>query len=258
MDLTGKVVLVTGAAQDRSIGWGIARALADVGADVAVNDAYHANELAARAADLKQMGCKSLAVQADVTDDAQVVRMLETVMDSLGRIDIVVSNAGIARWETFPDITVKNTRDLLRINVLGNANVCRAAAKQMVKQGEGGRIIIVSSVQSDVQFPITPVYGATKYAMHTFVGSVALELAPHNITVNHIGPGWVRSPLNDVAPDQQTEADIAAQHAGVPLGRDGKISEMGAAVRYLASDEAAYTTGAFIRVDGGLGIGKYL
>lgn len=258
MDLTGKVALVTGAAQDRSIGWGIAKALAEAGADVAVNDAYHLDELEARAADLQQMGRKSLAVQADVTDDAQVVRMLETVTKSLGRIDIVVSNAGIARWETFPDITVKNTRDLLRINVLGNANVCRAAAKQMVEQGEGGRIVIVSSVQSDVQFPITPVYGATKHAMHAFVGSVALELAPHDITVNHIGPGWVRSPLNDVAPDQQTDADIAAQHAGVPLGRDGKISEMGAAVRYLASDEAAYTTGAFIRVDGGLGIGKYL
>ena len=258
MDLTGKVALVTGAAQKRSIGWGIASALALAGADVAVNDAYHLDELEARAADLKAMGRRSLAVQADVTDDAQVVRMLETLVESLGRIDIVVSNAGIARWETFSDITLKNTRDLLRINMLGNANVCRAAAKQMVKQGEGGRIIIVSSVQSDVQFPITPVYGATKHAMHSFVGSVALELAPHNITVNHIGPGWVRSPLNDVAPDQKTEADIDAQKAGVPLGRDGKIEEMGAAIRYLASDEAAYTTGAFIRVDGGLGIGKYL
>lgn len=94
--------------------------------------------------------------------------------------------------------------------------------------------------------------------MHAFVGSLALELAPHNVTVNHIGPGWVRSPLNDVAPDQQSEADLNAQRAAVPLGRDGKISEMGAAVRYLVSDAAAYTTGAFIRVDGGLGIGKYL
>ena len=257
MRLDGKVALVTGAAQRRSIGWGIAEALARAGADVAVNDVAHEDELKARAADIKILGRTSLAVQADVGDEAQVERMVEEVADKLGKLDIVVSNAGIIRWERFPEITPENVRAILRVNLLGNANVCRAAAKQMVRQDGGGRVIVVSSVQSDVQFPVTPVYGASKHAVHALVGSVALELAPHNITVNHIGPGWVRSPLNDVAPDQQTDANIQAQRDAVPLGRAGKIAEMGAAVRYLASDEAAYTTGAFIRVDGGLGIGKY-
>ena len=148
-------------------------------------------------------------------------------------------------------------RAILRVNILGNVNVCRAAAKEMVKQGGGGRVIIVSSVQSDAQFPVTPVYGASKHAMHILVGSMALELAPHRVTVNHIGPGWVRSPLNDAAPDQRTPADLEAQRDAVPLRRDGLSEEMGAAVSYLASPRAAYTTGAFIRVDGGLGISKY-
>jgi glucose 1-dehydrogenase len=255
--LAGKVALVTGASQPRSIGWGIARVLAEAGADVVVNDAYQPDELMARADDLRALGRRALAIRADVTDDAQVTKMVMQTIKELGRLDIVVSNAGVIDWERFFDITPESTRRILRVNILGMVNVCRSAAQAMVEQGEGGRIILVSSVQSDVQFPITPVYGASKHAMHNLVGSVALELAPHNITVNHIGPGWVRSPLNDRAPDQQTPQDIAAQREAVPLHRDGLIEEMGEAVSYLASPQAAYVTGAFLRVDGGLGISKY-
>lgn len=255
--LAGRVALVTGAASERSIGWGIARALAEAGADVVVNDVASAAALEARAAALRTLGRRALAVVADVADEAAVEAMVEQTAADLGRLDIVASNAGIVRWEPFLEVTPTNLRALLDVNILGHALLCRAAARRMVERGTGGRIVVTSSVQSDVQFPITPIYGATKHAMHVFVGTLALELAPHRITVNHIGPGWVRSPLNDPAPDQQTEADIAAQERAVPLGRPGSIEEMGAAVRYLASDEAGYTTGAFLRVDGGLGIGKY-
>jgi NAD(P)-dependent dehydrogenase (short-subunit alcohol dehydrogenase family) len=257
MQLAGKVALVTGASQPRSIGWGIARVLALAGADVVLNDAYHPEDLAARAEALKALGRRALALVADVSDDAQVARMIARVLAELGRLDIAVSNAGVIAWERLFDMTPENTRRILRVNILGMVNVCRQAARAMVAQGAGGRLILVSSVQSDVQFPITPVYGASKHAMHNLVGSLALELAPHHITVNHIGPGWVRSPLNDRAPDQQTPEDIAAQRAAVPLGRAGLIEEMGEAVKYLASPEAAYVTGAFLRVDGGLGISKY-
>ncbi len=255
--LHGQVALVTGAARRRSIGWGVARCLAEAGADVAVNDVGHFEKLQARAAELEALGGGALAVRADVTSATQVEQMVQDVVTRFGKLNIVVSNAGVIRWERFADVTPENLRALLRVNLLGNANVCRAAAQRMVAGGQGGRVVVVSSVQSDVQFPVTPVYGATKHALHAFVGTLALELAPHGVTVNHVGPGWVRSPLNDVAPDQQTDADIAAQRAAVPLGRDGQLTEMGAAVRYLASPEAAYTTGAFVRVDGGLGIGSY-
>ena len=257
MRLSGLVALVTGASQTRSIGWGIAKTLAEEGADVVVNDAYHPADLQARAHDLRTLGRRSLAFQADVTDEGQVDEMVAATAKGLGRLDVVVSNAGVIRWERFPDLTPENVRAILQVNILGNVNVCRAAAKEMIAQGGGGRVIIVSSVQSDAQFPVTPVYGASKHAMHLLVGAMALELAPHRVTVNHVGPGWVRSPLNDAAPDQQTPADLEAQRDAVPLRRDGLLEEMGAAVSYLASPHAAYTTGAFIRVDGGLGISKY-
>jgi NAD(P)-dependent dehydrogenase (short-subunit alcohol dehydrogenase family) len=257
MRLQGKVALVTGAATDRSIGWGSAKALAEEGADVVVNDVLDAALLDDRVRDLEAIGRRGLAVQADVTDPDAVDAMIRQTVDTFGHLDIVASNAGIIRWERFLDITPRELRAVVNVNLKGNVNVCRAAARQMIAQGSGGRLIITSSVQADTHFPITPVYGGTKYAMHTFVGTLAAELASHGITVNHLGPGWVRSALNDPAPDQQTDAGIEANRQSVPLKRDGSIEEMGRTAVYFASPDGAYTTGAFIRVDGGLGAGKY-
>lgn len=257
MRLNGKVTLVTGASDERSIGWGIAKALADEGADVVVNDVGFQDRLDARVNDLRAQGRRGLGIIADVTQPDQVDAMFAQAVREMGRVDIVASNAGIIRWEAFRDITPENMRAVINVNLMGNVNVCRAAANQMIAQGDGGRIIITSSVQSDMQFPITTVYGATKKAAHILVGVLALELAEHNITVNHIGPGWVQSALNDPSPELQTEDGIAAQRAVVPLKRDGLISEMGRAAVYFASPDGDYTTGAFLRVDGGLGISKY-
>lgn len=257
MRLKGKTALVTGAAHERSIGWGIARALAEEGADVAVNDVTMLDRLEQRAADLRALGVRGLAIPADVTLPDQVEAMVARTVEAFGRLDIVVSNAGVIRWEPFLEITPKNLNAVVNVNLKGTANVCRAAAKQMIAQGGSGRIILNSSVQSDVQFPITPVYGATKRAMHIFVGALALELAPFGITVNHFGPGWVQSPLNDPSPELQTEQAIETQRQAVPLKRAGRIEEMGRAVVYFASSDGDYATGAFIRLDGGLGISKY-
>lgn len=257
MRLQGKVALVTGASDVRSIGWGIVQALADEGADIAVNDVPARGEaLDQRAEELRATGHRAVAVPADVTQPEQVSGMIGRLVESLGRLDIVASNAGIIRWEPFLEITPRNLHAIVDVNLKGNVNVCQAAARQMIKQGSGGRIVLTSSVQSDLQFPISPVYGATKSAAHILVGCMALELAPHNITVNHIGPGWVRSALNDPAPGQQSEAEIEQQRQAVPLHRDGLPYEMGRAVVYFASADGAYTTGAFLRVDGGLALGK--
>ena len=256
-DLQGKVALVTGSADQRSIGWGIAKTLAEAGADVVVTDYHRKDDLDARVQDVRACGRRGLSIMADVTQPDQVHAMIERTVREMGRLDIVASNAGIIRWEHFLDITPANLRAVVDVNLKGNVYVCQAAARHMIAQGEGGRIIITSSVQADMQFPITPVYGGTKKAIHNFVGVLALELAQHHITVNHIGPGWVQSALNDPSPELQTAAALAAQREVVPLKRDGSITEMGQAVIYLASEESAYTTGAFIRIDGGLGISKY-
>ncbi|MBC7813589.1 MAG: SDR family oxidoreductase [Burkholderiales bacterium] len=257
MRLQGKVALVTGAGDSRSIGWGIAQALADEGADVVINDAVQPERLEQRAAELRSQGHRALAALADVSQPEQVEAMFERAVAEMGRIDIVASNAGVIRWEHFLDITPKNLRLIVNVNIKGNVYVCRAAAQRMIAQGDGGRIVITSSVQADMQFPLAPIYGATKHAMHIFVGCLALELAPHNITVNHIGPGWVQTTLNDVAPGQQSAEEIEANRQSVPLKRAGLTSEMGRAVTYYASSDGNYVTGTFLRVDGGLGIGKY-
>jgi len=256
MRLQGKVALVTGAANDRSIGWGIARALADEGADVVLNDVSQADALEQRAAELRALGRRAAAIPADVTDPAQVNAMFDCAVRELGRIDIVASNAGIIRWQPILETTPQNLQPVVNVNIKGNVYVCQAAARQMIAQGTGGRIIITSSVQADVQFTINPIYGATKYAMHIFTSSLALELAPYNITVNHIGPGWVPSALNDPTPDLQTAAGVERQRQAVPLKRAGEPYEMGRAVVYLAAD-GDYVTGVGIRIDGGLSIGKY-
>lgn len=254
--LTGKVALVTGAGHPRSIGRGIARALADEGADVVIND-INPDWLSGAVEDIQARGVRAAAVTADVSKPDQVSAMFADAVAALGRIDIVASNAGIIRWERFLDITPENLRAVVDVNLKGNVYVCRAAAQQMIAQGGGGRIVITSSVQASMHFPITPVYGATKRAMFPFVGALALELAPHNITVNHIGPGWVQSALNDPQPELQTEAGIEATRQSVPLKRAGLIEEMGRAVVYYAGPDGDYVTGTYLRVDGGLGISKY-
>lgn len=257
MRLKGKVALVTGAADERSIGWGIARALAEEGADVAVNDLRHDGRMSQRIEDLAALGVRGLAAPADVSKPDQVDAMFERTVSHFGRIDIVASNAGVIHWEHFLDITPAKLQAIVDVNLKGNVNVCRAAAQHMIGQGEGGRIIITSSVHANRHFPDTLVYDATKHAMHIFVGCLAVELAPYNITVNHFGPGWVKSALNDAAPSMQNPQALTQAIAEVPLKRDGSTWEMGRAVVYFASDDGAYTTGAYLCVDGGLGVSKY-
>ncbi len=259
MILKNKVAIVTGAASERSIGWGVAKALAAAGADVVVNDLPgQSDALNARAEEIRTMGRNALAAPADITQPEQILDLKNQTIKQFDRIDIAVSNAGIIRWENFLDITPSVMQSIIDVNIKGNMIFCQTMAKEMMRQGDGGRIIITSSVQAYTHFPVTPVYGGTKHAMHIFVGALALELAPYKITVNHFGPGWVRTALNDHDPAQQTAEDIENQKAAVPLGRAGTIEEMGAAAVYFASPEAAYTTGTFLRVAGGLGIGKYV
>ena len=255
--LSGKIALVTGAADSRSIGWGIVQALAEEGADIAINDIpARTADLADRVRDVEAIGRRALAVPADVTDENAVNAMIDQIVAHFGRLDMLANNAGVIRWEHFLDITPRAMHAILDVNIKGTVSVCQAAARAMIAQGDGGVIVLTSSVQSDVQFPITAVYGATKFAAHRLVECMALELAPYKIRVNHIGPGWVRSALNDAAPDQQTSEDIDRQIAAVPLHRDGLPYEMGRAVANFASADGDYITGAFLRIDGGLALGK--
>lgn len=258
MHLKNRVALVTGAAGERSIGWGIAKKLASEGASLILNDLPgRRDELSARVDQLKARGSRAVMAPADLTHPEHVDRMMREGLQAFGRLDVVCSNAGMIRWESFLEITPATLRALVDVNVKGTMLVCQAAARQMIEQEEGGRIVVTSSVQTYFHFPITPVYGATKHAMHVFIGALALELAPYSITVNHIGPGWVQTQMNDTSPELQTNEDIENQKEAIPFRRAGTTEEMAHAVAYFTCNEAAYTTGAFLPVDGGLSISKY-
>jgi NAD(P)-dependent dehydrogenase (short-subunit alcohol dehydrogenase family) len=255
--LNGKVALVTGAAGERGLGRGIARALADEGAHVVVNDVARPEKLEARVAELAAMGVEAMAFVADVRQRDQVEALVAATVKRFGRLDIVASNAGVVTWEPFLEITPKSVEFMLGVNLKGTFNVCQASARQMIAQGQGGRIVITSSVHAQMPFEKMAIYGATKHALQTFTNALAIELAPHNITANHIGPGWVRSAINDPSPALATAQDLEATLRAIPLGRPAKPSELGRAVVYYASEDGDYVTGTFLRIDGGLVVSKY-
>jgi glucose 1-dehydrogenase len=255
--LAGKVALVTGAARERGIGQGIALALAEEGCDVVVNDVAAEDEGEDLVERIRAGGRRALFHRADVSDRGQVDEMVEAVVRELGRLDVVCSNAGAAFWEDVVHVEEKSFRTQVNVNLTGAFNVCQGGARALVRQGEGGQIVVTSSVHVQMPFPAMSVYGGTKQALRALVEHMAIELAPHRIRVNHIGPGWVRSAINDPSPALQTEEDVEATLRAVPLGRAADPADLGRAVCYLASEDAAYVTGAFLRVDGGFTVGKY-
>jgi NAD(P)-dependent dehydrogenase (short-subunit alcohol dehydrogenase family) len=258
MRLAGKVALVTGAAHERGIGRGIALALADEGCDVAVNDVAHdemGNELAEQ---IRGLGRAAAFFRADVSKRAQVDELVRRVESELGPLDVVASNAGVADWQPLVAVTDESFDRIVGVNLTGAFNVGQAAARAMVARGEGGRIVFTSSVHVQMPFPTMAVYGATKQGVRALCESMAIELAPHGITVNHVGPGWVLSALNDPSPALQDEQELRASLAQIPLGgRAADPREIGRAVVYFASSDGDYVTGEYLRVDGGFVIGKF-
>jgi len=248
---------VTGAARERGIGRGIAQCLAEEGCDVAVNDVGAADEAAGLVAEIQALGRRAAFFPADVSDREAVDGMFESVEAELGPIDIVCSNAGVADWQGFLDVTEESFDRLVSVNLTGAFNVCQAAARPMVAAGRPGKIVVTSSVHVQMPFGEMSVYGATKAGLKGMVETMAVELAPSGITVNHIGPGWVRSFINDSSPSLQTDEEVEATLKLIPAGRPADPRELGRAVVYLCSSDGDYVTGEYLRVDGGFVVGKY-
>ncbi len=248
---------MTGAARERGIGRGIAQCLAAEGCAVAVNDVGAADEAATLVAEIQALGCGAAFYPADVSDRAAVDAMVEAVEADLGPIDIVCSNAGVADWQGFLDVTEESFDRLVSVNLTGAFNVCQAAARSMADDGRPGKIVVTSSVHVQMPFGEMSVYGATKAGLKGMVETMAIELAPYEITVNHVGPGWVRSFINDSSPSLQTDDEVAATLKLIPAGRPADPQELGHAVVYLCSSDGDYVTGEYLRVDGGFVVGKY-
>lgn len=250
------VALVTGAARERGIGRGIALVLAERGFDVAINDVAHEAEGARRVAEVEALGQRSVFVPADITRPEENDRLVAETVERLGRLDAFVANAGVARWQLLTEVTRDDWDFIMGVNLHGVVHGCCAAARQMRRQGEGGSIVVVSSVNAVMPFSPLGVYGASKHAAGHVVGVMAREWADDGISVNHVGPGWVDSDINIPSPDFDTEEKRQAARAAIPLGhRTTDPREIGEAVAYLVA--SSIVTGAYVRVDGGFVIGKY-
>lgn len=241
--LSGKVALVTGGA--RSIGAAIAKRLAADGASVAITYSKSADEAAAVVKAIEKEGGKAIAILADAADAKAVKNAVEKTVSSLGRLDVLVNNAGTAIPKTVEETTLEEFDKVFAINVRGTFVATQAALKHMK---EGGRIIMIGScVGERILIPGMASYSATKGAIKMFTQGLARELGPRGITVNNVQPGPIDTDLN---PSSGEWAE--SQVVYVPLGRYGNVNEVAALVAFVASPEASYVHGANLTVDGGM------
>ncbi|MBI2405176.1 3-oxoacyl-ACP reductase FabG [Candidatus Gottesmanbacteria bacterium] len=247
-DLTGKVALVTGASS--GIGRASAIALANQGAKVAVA-ARRVDKLQAVAAEIKQRGKEALPIQMDVTKKAEIEAAVAQTVKTFGKLDILLNNAGVAEFAPFTEMTEEQWDKTIDTNLKGYFVVAQAAAKEMAKN-KWGRIVNIASIASGgvgVGFPQIAHYCASKGAIVGMTEAMASELAPMGILVNAIGPGLIETEMTEaiLKNPKQMEGFVSR----IPLKRPGKAEEIAAAVVFFASDEASYTTGATLYVDGG-------
>jgi NAD(P)-dependent dehydrogenase (short-subunit alcohol dehydrogenase family) len=247
MKLQGKSALITGAAQ--GIGLACAQAFALEGAAVMLADRDEAQGRAA-AERLAQSGARAAFVACDVSKGAQVQAAVDATVKAFGRLDILVANAGIVHACEFLDLKEEDFQRVLDVNLKGVFLAGQAAARQMVKQGGGGAIINMSSVNAVMAIPNQVPYVVSKGAINQLTKVMALSLAPHAIRVNGIGPGTILTELarTAVLGNREAARKILSR---TPLGRMGEPSEIASVAAFLASDEASYLTGQTLYPDGG-------
>ncbi|GIQ67129.1 3-oxoacyl-[acyl-carrier-protein] reductase FabG [Paenibacillus cisolokensis] len=243
--LEGKVALVTGAS--RGIGRAIALALAEGGADVAVNYAGSEAAAAETAKAVGAAGRRALLVKADVGKPAEFDEMVKKVVDTFGKIDVLVNNAGITRDNLIMRMKEEEFDQVIETNLKGVFNGIKAVTRQMMKQ-RSGRIINISSVVGALGNPGQANYVAAKAGVIGLTKAAARELASRGITVNCVAPGFIRTDMTDKLADEQKE-QIMGQ---IPLAKLGEPEDIAAAVRFLASDAASYMTGQTVHIDGGM------
>lgn len=242
--LNGKVAVVTGAG--RGLGQAAAIGFAEAGADVAVVDIIPTDETAQR---VKALGRRACQVSANLMDRASVPVVVDKVVKELGGVDILLNNAGIIRRAPLLEFSEKDWDDVIRINEEAVFFLSQAVARQMVKQGRGGKIINIASLLSFQGGIRVPSYTASKSAVMGLTKLFANELAPHRINVNAIAPGYMAT--DNTAPlraDSQRSAEILGR---IPAGRWGEPEDLQGALVFLASSASDYVTGYTIAVDGG-------
>ncbi|MDO8186961.1 SDR family NAD(P)-dependent oxidoreductase [Conexibacter sp. JD483] len=241
----GRTAVVTGAAS--GIGEACARLLAAEGAAVVVGD-LDGDGAARVAQEIEAAGGRALAIATDVGDSAQVERMLTVADERLGGIDVLVNNAGVLRLDKIVDVSDEAWEFTLRTNLTSVFYCSRGAARRMIAQGRGGRIVSISSIHAVLSEPDGGPYTAAKGGIEAFSRTLAAELAPHGVTVNCVRPGATWTALSRPL---YTAPVLAALKQRIPLGEIGEPEQIAQAVAHFASDASRYSTGTTLDVDGG-------
>jgi len=240
--LANKVALVTGGS--RGIGAAIAKRLAADGASVAITYAKDVNAASAVVKAIEGSGGKALAIKADAADPKAINAAIEKIVATLGRLDVLVNNAGTAIPKPFEQATLEELDHMINLNFRGVLVATQAALKQM---NDNGRIIVIGSCVGERNLtPGLAAYGATKGAVKMFTQGLAREVGSRGITVNNVQPGPIDTDLNPAAGDW-----AAPQKANTALNRYGTVDEVAALVSFVAGPESSYITGANLTVDGG-------
>ncbi len=253
--LVGQRALVTGG--NSGIGAAIALALAEAGARVAINYLSNVEEAQALVTEIQASGGEAIAIQADVSQENQVIAMFQQIIETWESLDILVANAGIQQYAPFVDMTLAQWEKVLAVNLTGQFLCAREAVKEFCRRGilpelscATGKIICVSSVHDIIPWTGHVNYAASKGGLLMFMKSLAQEVAHVKIRVNAVSPGAIRTPINqDARKTPEMEANLLEL---IPYERIGDPADVAQAVVWLASDASDYVVGTTLYIDGGM------
>lgn len=248
MSLQGKVAIVTGG--NSGIGQAIALGLAGAGANIAIDYIVHPEAAQALEREIASFGDQSIGVDADVSKVDDLQKLVDAAITKFGRVDIMVNNAGVETRTSVLDTTEAQYDKVLSINLKSAFFGTQIAARQMMKQKSGGRIINITSVHEDWPMPGNTAYCLAKGGMRMLTRTAGVELAPHGILVVGVGPGAVETPIN--LGTMHDPSLLKKLDAAIPLGRMARPEEIANVVVFLAGDGASYLTATTIFADGGI------
>jgi glucose 1-dehydrogenase len=249
VDLNGRVAVVTGASL--GIGRATAIALARAGAKVVVNYRSHKEQAEEVVREIEKGGAHGVSIQADVADQTAVERMIAETVARFGQLDIAVSNAAYSDRELFYQADMAGFRRTVDVTMWGAFYLMRAATQQMIQQGRGGAICLVSSPHAFIPAPRAMAYNMSKAAIEHMARTAAIEVAEHRIRINVVQPGWTDTPGELKFASRET---LDSAGAKIPLGRLGTAEEMAEGILFLCDPQNTYITGAALLIDGGISL----